>query len=81
MLLDDRVAAGGAQLHFLRLGRLLISGDARIADLSAVWSTGSAILRVRGHPKRPRDRLEAEFTNTEDTDNRSFVVVAGSRSE
>jgi hypothetical protein len=49
MLLDDHVAAGRAQLHFLRLRRLLVGGDAGVADLSALWLTGSSNLHVSGH--------------------------------
>ena len=75
MFLDDVIAAGRAELHFLRLCRLLVGRYACVADLTAVWSTGSAILRVSGHPKRLRVDYEAGFPNTEDKDNRSIVNV------
>lgn len=61
VLLDDRLAAGRAQLYLLRFGRLLVRGDARIADKPALWSTESAILRVNGHLERLRVRFGADF--------------------
>ncbi len=62
MLLDDLFAAGRPQLDFLCLCRLLVRGDARIADQSALWSTGSAILRVSGHPERLKVRFDCGFS-------------------
>lgn len=74
VLLDDRLAAGRAQLHLLRFGRLLVGRDARIADQPGLWSTGSAILRVNDHLQRLRVRFGSGFPNTEDTDNRSVEL-------
>lgn len=61
VLLDDGLAAGGAQLHFLSFRGLFVRGDARIADKPSLWSSGSAILRVSGHPERLRVRFGAVF--------------------
>lgn len=49
MLLYDEVAIGRAQLHFLRLGCLLAGGNAGIANLPALWSTGRLIFGANGH--------------------------------
>ena len=62
VLLDDGLAAGSAQFHLLRFGGLFVRGDARIADKPALWSTGSAILCVSGHPERLRVRFWERFS-------------------
>ena len=46
VLLEDRVATGGAQFVALRIGTLLLGGDPRIADQTA-WCGGFARCRVR----------------------------------
>jgi len=48
------VSQPAAQLDLLGFGCRL-AGNARILDLPAQWSTGSAILRVSGHLQRLRE--------------------------